>query len=147
MLIVNFYTGCLTRAPNCSSKLMYYIWRAHSNSSNWTVFVEKSLCSVWITGTLCVFMCLQDDTAAGCWVVCADLVLVAVDIVDVRVAFPLIVHLSDGDQLNSLPLWEREETVSTFWIIHLLSFFLSVRWISNLFLCVENEARVGTWLA
>ena len=54
---------------------------------------------------VCVCVCLHDDTAAGCRViVSADLVLVAVDVVDMRVALPLIVHLSDGDQLDSLPL-------------------------------------------
>lgn len=50
-------------------------------------------------------MCLHDDTAAGCRIVVSvDLILVAVDVVDVGVAFPLIVHLRDGDQLDRLPL-------------------------------------------
>lgn len=53
--------------------------------------------------SVCVF--LLDDTAAGCWViVSADFVLVAVDVVHVRVAFPLVVDLSDGDQFHRLPL-------------------------------------------
>lgn len=52
---------------------------------------------------LCVS--LQDDTAAGSWVIVgADFVLVAVDKVEVRVALPLVVHFSDWDQLHSLPL-------------------------------------------
>lgn len=52
-----------------------------------------------------VCVCLLDDTAAGCWVIVgADFILVAVHVVDMRVAFPLVVHLSDGDQLNCLPL-------------------------------------------
>lgn len=78
---------------------------------------------------LCV--CLLDDTAAACWVICDDLVLVAEDDVDVRVAFPFIVHLSDGDQLDCLSLRVRESNVegivSTFLEIHLFSFFLSLR--------------------
>lgn len=58
---------------------------------------------------MCVCVCLLDDTAAGCRVIVGvDVVLVAVDVVHVRVAFPLIVHLSDGDQLDRLPLRERE---------------------------------------
>lgn len=49
--------------------------------------------------------CLQDDTTACRGViVCADLVLVAVNIVDVAVAFPLVVHLGDRDKFNGLPL-------------------------------------------
>lgn len=55
-------------------------------------------------------MRLQDDTAAGGGVVFGtDFVLVAVDIVEVRVAFPLVVDLRDGDQLNCLPLEARGE--------------------------------------
>lgn len=58
-------------------------------------------------------MCLHDDTAAGCRIVVGvDVVLVAVDVVDMRVAFPLIVHLRDGDQLDRLPLTEREREKS-----------------------------------
>lgn len=50
-------------------------------------------------------VCLHDDTAAGRWVIVSiDLALIAVDKVVVGVAFPLIGHLSDGDQLNCLPL-------------------------------------------
>lgn len=47
---------------------------------------------------------LLDDTAAGRWVVSADFVLIAVDVVEVGVAFPLVLHLRDGDQLHCLPL-------------------------------------------
>lgn len=52
-------------------------------------------------------MCLQDDTAAGGRVVSADFVLVAVDVVDVRVSLPLVLHLGDGDQLHGLSLEGR----------------------------------------
>lgn len=52
---------------------------------------------------------LQDDTAAGGRVIFStDFVLVAVDIVEVSVAFPLVVDLRDGDQLDCLPLEVRE---------------------------------------
>lgn len=51
-----------------------------------------------------VSVCLLDDTAAGRWVVSADFVLIAVDVVGVSVAFPLVLHLRDGDQLHCLPL-------------------------------------------
>lgn len=51
-----------------------------------------------------VSVCLLDDTAAGRWVVSADFVLFAVDVVDVSVAFPLVLHPRDGDQLHCLPL-------------------------------------------
>lgn len=54
-------------------------------------------------------MCLHDDTAAGRWVIGTDLALIAVDKVDVGVAFPLIVHLSDWDQLDCLPLRKIEK--------------------------------------
>lgn len=58
---------------------------------------------------LCVFVSLQDDAAAGLWVVIStDFALVAVHVVDVALVFPLVVHLSDGDQLDCLPLKERE---------------------------------------
>lgn len=53
-------------------------------------------------------MDLQDDAAAGCRVVSADFVLFAVNIVEVRAAFPLVVHLGDGNQLNRLPLKKTE---------------------------------------
>lgn len=53
--------------------------------------------------------CLQDDTAALGWViVCADLVLVAVNIVDMAAAFPVVVHLGDRDKFNRLPLKEKK---------------------------------------
>lgn len=53
------------------------------------------------------FEFLLDNTAAGCWVIIrGDLVLIAVNIVDVTVALPLVIHLGDGDQLHCLPLWE-----------------------------------------
>lgn len=53
-------------------------------------------------------MRLQDDTAAGGGVIFGtDFVLVAVDIIEVSVAFPLVVDLRDGDQLNCLPLEAR----------------------------------------
>ena len=79
---------------------------------------------------VCVCVCLQDDTAAGFWVIVgADLVLVAVDVVDVTVAFPLVVHLGDGDQLDCLPLKDRDGNVtgilSTFCEFH---FFLRERY-------------------
>lgn len=55
-------------------------------------------------------MRLQDDTAAGGGVIFGtDFVLVAVDIVEVSVAFPLVVDLRDGDQLDCLPLEARGE--------------------------------------
>lgn len=48
---------------------------------------------------------LQDDAAAGGGIVIsADVVLVAVDVVDVRVSLPLVLHLGDGDQFHGLPL-------------------------------------------
>lgn len=47
---------------------------------------------------------LLDDTAAGGRVVGADFVLLAVDVVDVSVALPLVLHLGDGDELHCLPL-------------------------------------------
>lgn len=54
-------------------------------------------------------MCLHDDTAAGRWVIVgADFVLVSVHVVDVGVAFPLITHFIDGDQLDCLSLGGRE---------------------------------------
>lgn len=54
-------------------------------------------------------MSLQDDAAAGCRVVVGtDFLLFAVHIVDVGVAFPLVVDLSDGDQLDRLPLKGRD---------------------------------------
>ena len=56
---------------------------------------------------MCVCVCLLDDTAAGCRVfVAVHRTLVAVDVVLVRVTFPLVLHLSDGDQLHCLPLRE-----------------------------------------
>lgn len=52
---------------------------------------------------------LQDDAAAGCWIVVSiDFVFVAVHIVGVGVVFPLVVHPGDGDQLDRLPLKERD---------------------------------------
>lgn len=52
--------------------------------------------------------CLQDDTTTRCWViVCADLVLVAINVVNMAVAFPLVVHLGDGDKFNRLPLKKK----------------------------------------
>lgn len=63
-------------------------------------------------------MCLQDDTAAGCWVIVGiDSALVAVNEVDVRVAFPLIVHLSDGDQLDCLPLLQDPGGLGVFALV------------------------------
>lgn len=57
---------------------------------------------------LCVFVSLQDDAAAGLWVVVStDFALVAVHVVDVALVFPLVVHLSDGDQLDRLPLLQN----------------------------------------
>lgn len=56
---------------------------------------------------------LQDGAAARCWVVvCADLVLVAINIVDVAGAFPLVVHLGDGDKFNRLSLENTNATVT-----------------------------------
>lgn len=91
-------------------------------------------------------VCLKDDTAAGCWVIVgADLVLVAVDKVDVRVTFPLVVHLSDGDQLDCLPLRERERKVSFNILGNTLIFVLSksevFRRISVSCLRVESGGR------
>lgn len=48
---------------------------------------------------------LLNDAAARCRVVVgADLVLIAVNVVDVSVTFPLVVDSGDGDQLHRLPL-------------------------------------------
>lgn len=64
----------------------------------------------WLQGRTCddasaQSVRLQDDAAAGSWVaVIADPVVVAVDQVTVGLGFPGIGHLSDGDQLNRLPL-------------------------------------------
>lgn len=53
---------------------------------------------------------LQDDTTTLGWViVCADLVLVAVNIVDMAVTFPLVVHLGDRDKFNCLPLKRKKK--------------------------------------
>lgn len=58
---------------------------------------------------------LQDDAAAGCWIVVSiDFVLFAVHTVGVGVVFPLVVHPGDGDQLNRLPLKERDRGASQF---------------------------------
>lgn len=57
-----------------------------------------------------ILFCLQDGTTARCWViVCADLVLVAIDVVNMAVAFPFVVHLGDGDKFNCLPLKKKRK--------------------------------------
>jgi len=54
-------------------------------------------------------VCLHDDaTAAGSRIVAGtDFVLISINKVDMHVGFPLVVYLSDGDQLDSLPLRDR----------------------------------------
>lgn len=62
---------------------------------------------VWVIFLLVFFLfCfLQDDAAAGFWVVLGtDFIFISVNIEDMNLIFPLVVHLGDGDQLNSLPL-------------------------------------------
>lgn len=75
-------------------------------------------------------VCLQDDTAAGCWVIIgADFVVIAVDHVVVGVALPGVGHLSDGNQLHGLPLEERRGfslLVFRIFKLHTVSFKLKI---------------------
>lgn len=73
------------------------------HSLSLTVEVERSCVETLMTN-----FCLQDGAATRCWVVvCADLVLVAVNVVDMAVALPLVVHLGDRDKFNRLPLKKK----------------------------------------